>query len=141
MAGFISDIKTAAQVFGDIRRGRKEGREIEVRRFRKVPFIAPGPALLNTVEGCTLYNCGSDIFKRSQLAFAALSEEEKNKFLSAPKDGEFVERARLWKALFRPAMSPAQYGIAMTAILRWYIHIKRSRKSRTSYDVKGKVTL
>lgn len=141
MAGFISDIKTAAQVFGDIRRGRKEGREIEVRRFRKVPFIVPGPAFLNTIEGCTLSNCGSDIFKRSQLAFAALSEEEKNRFLFVPKDGEFVERARFWKALLRPAMPPAQYRIAMTAILRWYIHIKRSRKSRTSYDVKGKVTL
>ena len=141
MTGIISDIETAAQIFREIRRGRKEEKEIRVRYSRRIPCVSTGPAFLDTVEGCTLSNCGSDIFKGAQSAFTALSEKEKNRFLSAPKDGEFVDRAKFWKALLRTVMTPAQCRIAMTATLRWYMHIKRTGRGRVAYGMEKKVIL
>ena len=125
----LTDIKTAAGVFKDIRQSRKDGREIVIQKRVVIPVMGSvGLGFYDTVEGCTLSNCGNDIDAIARNAFRGLSNEEKYKLSGVPKDGEFIERANFWRELLRPVMTPRQYGVAITAILHWYIHIKHLRE-------------
>lgn len=127
MKKLLNDVKTASGIFMDIRKARKEGAEVKVRKVRSLPVFSVGLGILDTVEGCTLWNRNKEVFGEIQGAFDALPEEERKKQTSAPKDGEFVERAYFWKTLISSALPPEQTRKAMISILEWYIHIKRRR--------------
>ncbi len=125
MEKFFNDVKTAVDVFAEIRRARKEGAVVEVRKSRMLPVFNAGAGILDTVEGCTLWNHNNEVFKEIRGAFNTLPAEEKRRLAFSPKDGEFTERAYFWKALISSALPPEQTRKAMISILHWYIHIKR----------------
>lgn len=121
----VTDIKTAVNLFRDMRKERKNGCNIEVKKVVDVPIINCGPTFLNTVEGCRLINGEYQIFESAKQAYDKLSQDEKYKLAHAPKDGEFIERARFWKSVSKPVMDSKQYRTSMYLILSWYIHIKQ----------------
>lgn len=125
MKKFFSDVKTAADVFTDIRRARKEGAVVEIRKSRVLPVFTAGPCILDTVEGCTLWNRNKEVFDEIQGAFKSLPSEEKRRLAFSPENGEFIERASIWRSLIASVLSPEQTRKAMISILQWYIHIKR----------------
>ncbi len=128
MNNLVSDIRTAAEIFKDIRQERKNGNEVTVKKRIVIPFMNNGAGFYDTVEGCTLANCSKNVDDIAREAFDRLTREERHRLSFAPKDGEFMERARFWKELLKPLMTPSQYTEAITAILQWYIHIKHLRK-------------
>lgn len=123
----ISDIKTAVGVFRDIRQGRKNDNVPTARKSVDTTYINTGSCFYNTVEGCMLVGCTGNMDDIAREAFDKLTCEERLRLSLVPKDGEFMERARLWKGLLKPLMTPVQYGTAITAILHLYIRIKQRR--------------
>lgn len=120
----LTDFKTDVNLFGDLRRARKNGSEVQIQRMIQVPYINAGPGFLDTVEGCTLMHCERDIFERILEVFSGLPYEQKRCLAFAPKDGEFISRAQFWINTLKPVLTARQYHIAIDAILHWYIHIK-----------------
>lgn len=127
MKGIFSDVITATQMFGKIRSARRAGENLRIEATRSIPCIKLGVSFLDTAEGCTLWNCGNDIFQAASDAFRVLPYEQKYDLAFTPQSGKLCERAHFWQELLRPVMSPAQYGAAMHAILSWYRHIKQTR--------------
>ena len=125
---FLEDIKTATNLFIDMRKASKEGKKITVNRTLEIPMFSVGNSFFDTIEGCTLSNCKeSGVCVIAQKAFSELPYDIKCLLSNSPKDGEFVERANFWKRLLQPVMTSKQYHVAMTEILNWYIHIKKQR--------------
>lgn len=123
----LSDIRTAARLFKQVRQAGKEGVEVRIREQAPLSVIDISPSLIHTVEGCVLMNCGQTIYDAASRAFMGLPCEKRHQLSFAPKDGEFIGRANLWKEILKPAMASDQYGIAIKEILHWYIHIKAVR--------------
>lgn len=120
----ITDAKTALNIFRDMRKAGKEGREIAVKQKMQAPVIMCG-GFYNTVEGCTLSRLDKGIRDKALKAFNGLPSEEKHRLQFAPEDGEFAERAHFWEELLGEIMPERQRHIAMAAVLHWYICIKR----------------
>lgn len=123
MNGLLKDAKTAVRLFGEMRRARKDGGELEIRR--SIPCINLGPAFYDTIEGCLLTHYGKDIHDIALNFFGRLPYEEQRWLSFVPKDGEFMERVRFWQKSLKPIMTSRQYGVAIRAIIHWYIHIKQ----------------
>ena len=123
----IKDIKTAAGIFKDMRKARKEGAEIKIHKSVQIPLMNSNTGFYDTVEGCTLANCGQEIRTAAQEAFKTLSCEEKRRFSYVPENGEFIERLHFWEDLLQPVLLPGQFRTARAALICWYIHIKRMR--------------
>lgn len=123
----FDDLKATAGVFTDMRKARKEGSVVEVKKAVQIPVIQSG-GFYSTVEGCALSRCEKGIVNAAQKAFSGLSDSEKHSLAFSPKNGEFVERVMSWKALLKPVMSEKQYRKAILTIIHWYIHIKRDLK-------------
>ena len=130
MANLIKDIKTAVSLFLEMRKARKDGEEIVLEEKKVLPVIRSG-GFYNTVEGCVLshYDGICDIASK---AFGELPDEAKYQLQFVPKSGEYKQRADLWRAILRPAMTDAQYHTAMKAIVNWYIHIIKIDKKRVA---------
>lgn len=120
----IHDAKAAVSLFGDMQKARKKGEEIVVERKIQVPFVVSG-GFYNTVEGCTLSKLDKEIVSKAEDAFDGIPNEEKHKLQFSPKDGEFIQRAGLWRDILKPVMTEKQCHIAMKCIIEWYIHIKQ----------------
>ena len=123
----IHDIGAAVDLFKDIRKERKNGSEVNVQKFVQIPLIYVGIGFYDTIEGCVLANCSADISYEARMAYDILPYETKRLLVTTPGDGEFMARVNCWKRLLTPVMTPKQCQIAITAILHWYIHIKRMR--------------
>lgn len=122
----INDISTVAGIYKEIRKARKEGRSVKVESKISVPVVGSvGCGFYDTIEGCTLSKCSSEIVEASQKAFNSLAPEIRRVFSQAPKDGEFVIRAFCWKELLKPVLTAKDSHIAMVEIIKWYIHIKK----------------
>ncbi len=117
----VNDVRAAVQFLVDRRKARKEP-------VQQVKHREPSVSFYDTVEGCVIGNLAPDICKASASAFRALPYETKHRLAFAPKNGEFCERAQLWKEALQPVMSQKQYAAAMIAILRWYRHTKTSQR-------------
>ena len=127
MANLINDIKTTVNLFLDIRKSRKDGSEIVLEKKRVFPIIQTG-GFYNTVEGCTL-SWYKEICDVAEAAFDELPDEVKYELQFAPKSGEFKDRVNLWRAILKPVMTDIQYYTAIKAIIDWYIHIIKIRKT------------
>ncbi|GAA0243338.1 hypothetical protein GCM10008922_00630 [Faecalicatena contorta] len=128
MNKIFTDIKIAATLFADVRKARKTGGKIEIKRYTTKPVLGDIVGFYNTVEGCVLSHCAHEIVEAARDAFYQLPHEEQYRFRFAPETGEFIERAQYWKALLQPVLTPKQCTAAMMIIIRWYIHIKRTRQ-------------
>ena len=129
----FTDIKAAADAFLKIRRKRCGGNEVDAGRTKEVPYMVSG-GFYNTVEGCTLSWCEKDIRNKAEEAFDRLPGEVKHQLQWSPKEGEFIERANLWRSILKPAMPPQQYRIAMGRIIHQYVHIKQMRKEKVTFE-------
>lgn len=121
----LSDIKTAARLFKQVRQAGKEGVEVCIRKAGPLtPLIMPETTFIHTMEGHAVVNCDKSVYAAAAEAFKKLPLEERHRLASPPEDGEYIRRARFWKGLFSTAMRPEQARAAMIAVLHWYIHIK-----------------
>lgn len=123
----LCDIKTAAVVFKRMRELRKTGADelkVEMQPVKTLPIINR-VSFYETVEGCTLSNCGHDINGVALEVFRGLPYDVQHRLAFSPKNGEFIERAQYWKSLLNPVMTEQQCRKAMLAIIGWYIHIKK----------------
>lgn len=123
----LSDIRTAANVFKQIRQARKTGADVEVRHITQIPVLKGAPSFLDTVEGCALANLDYAIFEKAGAAFKELNYNIKRQLSFSPQNGEFVERAMLWRKILYKSLSGKQRYKAMKAILDNYIRIKEMR--------------
>ena len=126
MKNLVKDIKTAANLFLNMRKARKDGAEVVLEEKKILPVIRTG-GFYGTVEGCALDRLEREVVIKAQEAFDALSDEVKHQLQFAPKSGEYKVRANLWRAALRPVMTDKQYHIAMNCIIAWYVHIKQMR--------------
>lgn len=122
----ISDARSAFGIFKDMRRARKDGTEIVIEKKKQLPLIQCG-GFYNTVEGCTLSWLDQEIVDQAIIAFYNLPDAEKHRLQFSPEDGEFIERAKLWRNIMGTVMTEKQCHIAMNCIIHWYIHIKQMR--------------
>lgn len=119
---FLSTVCSAVRA---VKMARLSGADTVIPANR-VPRIKSG-SLLDTVEGCIIGSQSPVSFKgqdAARHAFALLDEDIKRRLFFLPKSGEFVERARFFSMLLRPALSEEDYHEAMLLILRKYRHIK-----------------
>ncbi|MCI9135444.1 MAG: hypothetical protein HFI31_14865 [Lachnospiraceae bacterium] len=130
----LTDLKTSARLFLDIRKERKNWAEIVVEKKKVFPLIQTG-GFYGTVEGCTLSHLDRAIVLKAQEAFKELPDEIKHQLQFLPKNGEFIERARFWRDILSPVMDGKQCHIAMLDIIHWYICIKKMDKEEARLSV------
>ena len=126
----INDVKTAVKVFGEIRKARKSG--VDAVEIKTQPVIQCGFSFYDTVEGCTLSNCGKEIRDTASELYNQLPYEVKQVLGYVPKDGEFTTRVQIWRELLETALPPKLYRKAIFAIIHWFIHIKHIRAEGAS---------
>lgn len=124
----LQDIRTAAAVFGDIRKERKKGiSRKRVKLVDTVPIFALHPVPLDTMEGTVLLNVSRDLYQAWAATFAALPHETQRRLESTPKKpGEWAERARLWKRELKSVLPPKMYHEVMISFIHWYARCIRS---------------
>lgn len=130
--GLIKDIKSAVNIFRDMRKARRQESESEAKGIMMLPELQ-GRSFYDTVEGTVLSHCEKGIFKTAYKAFSELDNEKKHQLCFSPRDGEFIDRANLWKELLSPVMTEKQLRKAMIRITHKYIHIKHLNKGGNSY--------
>lgn len=125
----LQDIKTAAKVFGEVRKARKNGATgVKIEPVRTIPVYTLAPALLNTMEGPLVWNAGRDVYQVVQEIFNGLPYETRRQLEFTPKKpGEWVERAQFWKRELQPAMPPQMYHEVMVLFISWYARCLRRR--------------
>lgn len=129
MFTILSDIKSAAGVFRDIRNSRKAGLSVKAHTTVQIPVMKTKPCLLDTMEGCAM-KCGDGkTLLTVQRAYHDLPYEYQRWLLFPPESGEYVERAYAWKELLRSVLEPKQCQRAMMDILHWYQHVKKRKAS------------
>jgi len=126
----LQDIKTAANVFGEVRKARKTGASaVQVRPVYTVPVYNPKPCFLNTIEGPQAWNHGRDVYKAVSEVFHSLPYETQRRLEFTPEQpGEWVERAQLWQQQLRPTLPPKMYHDVMALFIHWYAHCFRMRR-------------
>ena len=121
----LSDIKTAARLFKQVRQAGKEWVEVSIRKARSLtPLIMPETTFIHTMEGHAVVNGDKSVYAAAAKAFKKLPQEERHRLASPPEDGEYIRRARFWKGLFSTAMRPEQARAATSVILHGYIYAK-----------------
>lgn len=121
----LQDIRTAANLFGEVRKARKAGADgFQVRSFRSVPVYHMG-YWGGTMEGCLFYG---QKWKPIRDVFGSFPEDVQRSLTFTPKGhGEWVERARFWARELKPALQPEMYHEAMLRLIGWYAHCLRRR--------------
>jgi len=133
---FLQNIRTAANVFGAVRKARKAGADaVQIRAVYSVPVYVPKPAFLNTIEGCQAWNSGRDVYKAVLEVFKSLPYETQRRLEFTPKGpGEWVERAQFWQQQLKPALPPEMYCDVMILFIHWYAHCLRMKREVRLYD-------
>lgn len=101
MGNLFTDIKTAVRLTGEVRSARKQG--VKVTTCYRVPLLKTGYWGW-TMEGCLL---DGPKWRAAIAAFDALPEATRYALTFTPqRPGEWVERAQLYRDLWRPALPP-----------------------------------
>ncbi len=79
--------------------------------------------------GATMEAC-LDLPKETRAAvkdiFYTFDRETQRALTFSPKgEGEWIKRAMFWQYALKPNLSKKHYHVAMSAILKWYIHCVR----------------
>lgn len=92
-----------------------------------------GVSFYATVEGCHLWDGDREVFDAVHKIFKELPPQIKHLLAFAPKDGEFVQRAQMWRSILKYTMlsAPLQHEI-MHCVYQCYIRIKRPSLSALS---------
>ncbi len=126
----LQDIKTAASIFGEVRKARKNGASaVQIKPVYAMPRVTFKPAYMNTIEGCQTWKLGRDVDRAVREVFESFPCEVQRRLEFAPeKSGEWVERARFWQQHLKPALPPKMYHAVMRLFISWYAHCLRERK-------------
>ena len=124
--GYLAALKTEYHA----QKLRKQGRDAVIavvcpkEATVRLPVITVGLGLLDTVEGCTLWNHTTKP-QRSALmaAYRAVDEPTRRAMAYSPKRGEFVRRAAWWRDLLEGVLAPEDVPGAMVAVISWYRRI------------------
>lgn len=119
MKKFLNDFKAASAFFRDLRRQKSDD------NIRACPCIVTEYCFVDTVEGTVLFNCGRDIYKKSQELFKTLPYETKKSLVLSFGDGHYIGRANFWRQALKQVLTEKEYQIAVRRILHWYIHCKQ----------------
>jgi len=104
----------------------RQGKEV-----KQIPVYILKPAYYNTVEGCYLSNCGQKVNAAGRSAFKSMPYEQQRAMEFSPKDGEYVERAKLWlEALRQTTAARKEQHAAMVGILSGYRQIKHMHENQ-----------
>ena len=103
---------------------------IKPKESRAIPCYDMKIAFLNTVEGCCLFAASREICKAVKAVFYTLSPEVQYMLIFSPKAGEWAARAQFWRDTLREALPEKQYYLAMSIILKWYIHCVKNHKKK-----------
>ncbi len=122
MKTFLSDVKTAVDIFGKLRRIRKAQKEPAVTVSLKLPILNMS-YWPSTMESCLLLG---DIGKAARKVFLTFPEDVQHAMTFTPKSGEYADRIRLWQKALKPALPPKQYHEAIQKLIRWSIRCVRS---------------
>ena len=130
MGNIFTDIATAVKVTGTIREARKAGADaVRVKPIRIMPVAALPLGFLDVMEGCSAWNLGRETYQAAKEVFDSLPEKTKRDLAPTPeRPGEWVERARFWQNLLKPALPPKMYHAVMVKFISWYTHCLRRRK-------------
>lgn len=133
----LQDIKTAASIFGEVRKARKRGANaVQIEPVYSVPCVTLKPAYRNTVEGCQTWKLGLDADRAVMEIFKSLPYETQRRLEFSPeKPGEWAERTRFWQQQLKPALPPKMYHDVMILFVGWYIHCLRLRKEATARHI------
>ena len=136
VVNIVQDIKTAANVFGAVRKARKAGADgVQIRPVQALPIITLAPAYYNTMEGCMTYKLGRDTDNAVRKVFKSLPYETQRRLEFTPeKPGEWVERAKFWQRELEPALPTKMKHEVMMLFIGWYARCLRRRKERTKHD-------
>ena len=100
----VSDFVVGVEAIKTARKLRKQGaNKVAITTTKTIPVVSFGYWGW-TAEWCLKYQ---------------------HKLTFSPNDGEFVERARLWREALRPALAPKQYSDTILVILDWLVQVKR----------------
>ena len=83
--------------------------------------------------GATMESC-LDLPKETRAAvrevFYTFDEETQRALTFSPTErGEWIARARFWAYTLKPTLSKEHYHIAISAILKWYIHCVKNLRT------------
>lgn len=125
----LQDIKTAVKLTGEIRKARKEGAGVEVRKVWRIPVLKSSYWPW-TMEACLMR--GGETEKAVVAVFDSLPEEVQHSLTFTPeeKPGKWVERARFWQQQLKPALPPEMYHAVMLTYIHWYAHCLRMRSEK-----------
>lgn len=127
----LQDIKTAANVFGEVRKARKSGASaVQIKPVYTVPCVTFKPAYLNTIEGCLTWKCGRDADRAVMEVFKSLPYEVQRRLEFTPLEpGGWGERARFWQQQLKPVLPPKMYHDVIILFIEWYIHCLKREKA------------
>lgn len=118
----ISDFVVGVEAIKTARKLRKRGaNKVAITTAKSIPIVDFGYWGW-TPEWCLKYPGTRDTVRA---VFHSFSEDVQHKLTFSPTDGEFVERARLWREALRPVLSPKQYSDTILVILDWLVQVKR----------------
>lgn len=123
MPNVFTDISIAIKLIGDVRRERKEGRDVKMERVYRIPVINPGYWGF-TPESCLFY---TPKWKPVRDVFKCFPEEVQHALCFAPKDGEWTDRIELWEKPLRKALPSDMYLEAMAILCDWALRCMKRR--------------
>lgn len=126
----LQDIKTAANMFCEVRKARKAGaNSIRVRVAHTIPIYDLAPSFYNTIEGGLTWKLGRDTSEAVRTVFKGFPYETQRRLEFTPENpGEWAERARFWQQQLKPVLPPKEHHAVMALFIGWYAHCLRMRK-------------
>ena len=121
----LQDIKTAATVFKEVRRARKEGAAVETRTRKVWTVPVRKPDYWTWTMEATIFYHGEE--KASVAVFDTFPEDVQHALTFGPKRGEWADRVRFWQEHLRPALPPREYHKVMLTLTHWGCHCIRKR--------------
>ena len=130
----FTDIAAAVKVMGKIREARNAGADaVRIEPIRIMPIATLSLGFLDIMEGCSAWNMGRETYQAVKEVFDSLPEKTKRDLAPTPeKPGEWVERARFWQNLLKPALPPKMYHTVIARFIGQYIHCLRLRREKKS---------
>ena len=89
-------------------------------KVQKIPILFNKTGILDTIEGCLLYNMSRDIYFTVRDEFNKLPEDIRHAMAFSPKAGTWVSRAETWRNILSAALEPKQIHQTMICFVRWY---------------------
>lgn len=123
MPNILTDTFTAVNLTSNIRRERKEGKDVRLDKVYCIPVINPGYWGF-TPEWCLFCE---EKWKPIRDVFHNFPEETQHALTFTPKDWEWTDRIELWEKPLRDALPLDMYMEAMAILCDWALRCMKRR--------------